>query len=226
MKEFLKNIAFRYTKLGAPKYEYNVEPEQLAEIISSIVHLGKKKNNLNLLEIGVARGMTTRFIAEHVQRNNLTTKFYCLDTFSSFTTDDLNFETTHREKNLNELRGFGYNDFEVWKQNFSKFEFANAIQCDAGKFNFHKIEGGIDFVFLDVDLYQPTINSLRNMKNHLNNDAIILVDDVADNNSWDGAFEAFFEFVREENVKYEIIGNKCGKIVWNDKNFSTNETSS
>ena len=117
---------------------------------------------------------------------------------------------------LSELSGFAYNDFEVWKRNFSKFEFINAIQCDAGKFDFQKIEGGVDFVFLDVDLYQPTINSLRNMKNYLNKGAILLVDDVADNNRWDGAFEAFFEFVKEEDVKYELIGNKCGKIIWNN----------
>ena len=95
MKELLKKIAFRHTAMGTPKYEYNVEPEQLAEIISSIVHLGGKKNNLNLFEIGVARGMTTRFIAEHVMTNKLNAKFYCLDTFSSFTTDDLNFETVN-----------------------------------------------------------------------------------------------------------------------------------
>lgn len=217
MKEFLKKIAFRYTSFGAPKYEYNIEPEQLAEIISSIVHLGKNNKNLNLFEIGVARGMTTRFIAEHVARNRLNAKFYCLDTFSSFTTDDLNFETAHRGKSLSELNGFAYNDFEVWKRNFSKYKFIHAIQCDASKFDFQMIEGGIDFVFLDVDLYQPTINSLRNMKNYLNKGAILLVDDVADNNKWDGAFEAFFKFVEEEDIKYELIGNKCGKITWNEK---------
>lgn len=214
-KEFSKKMAFRYTKFGAPRYEYNIEPIQLSEIISSITSLEKRKDNLNLLEIGVARGMTTRFIAQHITKSRLNANFYCLDTFSSFTTEDLNFEKEHRGKSLNDLYGFAYNDFEVWKRNFSGFEFITAIQCDASKFDFETIDGGIDFVFLDVDLYRPTIKSLRNMKNHLNKGSIILVDDVADNNRWDGAYQAFFEFVEEEKVQYELIGNKCGKIIWN-----------
>jgi len=214
MNEFLKKLAYRYTNLGTPSYAYNLEPLQLAEIISSIVSLSGKKDHLVLLEIGVARGMTTRFISEHISLNRLEVEYYCLDTFSSFTQEDLEFEEAHRGKSLSELRGFSYNDFSTWKRNFSKFPFINAIQCDVGNFDFGCIPNGIDFVLLDVDLYLPTIKALRNMKEFLNDEAVILVDDVKDNNRWDGAYEAFFEFVKEEKLHYEIIGNKCGKITW------------
>ncbi|MBO9477710.1 class I SAM-dependent methyltransferase [Shimia sp. R11_0] len=214
IKEFIKKLAFRHTNFGAPKYSYNIEPEQLAEIISSIVALSKRGHPLNLLEIGVARGMTTRFIAEHIEKNRLDVAFYCLDTFSSFTAEDVDYEIQNRGKSRGELAGFSYNDFETWKRNFSEYDFVKAIQCDVADFDFAEIEGGIDFVFLDVDLYQPTLKALRNMRGYLNAGAIILVDDVADNNSWDGAFEAFFEFVKEEGIDYEVVGNRCGKIIW------------
>ena len=214
LKEYIKKLVFRHTKLGVPRYSYNVEPEQLAEIISGIVSLSKNREKLNLLEIGVARGMTTRFIAEHIVRNKLAANFYCLDTFSSFTKSDLDHEIQQRGKDPSELNGFAYNDFQIWKRNFSEFEFIKAIKCDVGQFDFSNVVGGIDLVFLDVDLYLPTLKALRNMKNFLNDGAIVLVDDVADNNRWDGAFEAFFEFVSETGLDYQLVGNKCGKIIW------------
>lgn len=215
VKEILKKFVYRYTKFGKPVFPYNLEPQQLSEIIKSIVDLSRTKDNLVLFEIGVARGMTTRFIAEHISLNNLDVEYYCIDTFSSFTTHDLNYETSHRGKSLSELSGFSYNDFSTWKRNLSEFAFINAIQCDVSTFDFNSVENKIDFVLLDVDLYLPTINALRSMKDYLSNGAIILVDDVANNNRWDGAYEAFFEFIEEEKLNFEIIGNKCGKIIWN-----------
>ena len=134
---------------------------------------------MNIFEIGVARGMTTRFIAEHIKSADTPINFYCLDTFSSFTEGDLDYEIKYRGKSSRELVGFGYNDFEIWKRNFSDYDFVKAIQCDAGSFDFSNIDGGVDFVFLDVDLYQPTFKVLNNIKDFLNEGAIILVDDVS-----------------------------------------------
>ena len=43
-------------------------------------------------------------------------------------------------------------------------------------------------------------------------DSVIIVDDVKDNNEWDGAFQAFMEFVNGKKLNYYLIGNKCGVI--------------
>jgi hypothetical protein len=40
----------------------------------------------------------------------------------------------------------------------------------------------------------------------------IIVDDVVDNNQWDGAYQAFMEFVNENKLNYYLVGNKCGVI--------------
>ena len=214
MKELIKKFAFKYTRFGAPHYSYNVEPLQLAQIILSIEALSEQKDKLNIFEIGVARGMTSRFIAEHIVKTDSVVNFYCIDTFASFTKSDLAHEISNRGKSRGELKGFAYNDFDIWRRNFRGFSFVKPVQIDAGAFDFSSIEGGIDFIFLDVDLYQPTIKVLRNSMSFLNDGAIILVDDVKDNNSWDGAYQAFFEFVREYKLEHQIIGNKCGKIIW------------
>ena len=162
VKEFLKKVAFRYSKLGAPRYEYNLEPSQLAEIVSSLSLLCEQSKKINILEIGVARGMPTRFIVEHINTSGYKVDFFCLDTFSSFTEDDKEYELKKRGKVKRDLMGFSYNDFFVWKKNFKEYPFVKPIKCDAGDFDFSVIEGGIDFIFLDVDLYQPTIKVLRN----------------------------------------------------------------
>jgi len=209
IKEILKKFLFRYTKVGAPKYSYNLEPLQLAEIINS---LEKVKNIEGIIcEIGVARGMTTRFICEYLKNSKQSTKFYCIDTFNSFTKEDIQHEVEKREKSKSELTGFGYNNYEVWKKNFKEFSFVKAIKHDVKNFNFKEIKP-IKFVLLDVDLYLPTLSSLNNLKNNMTKGSILMVDDVCKDNSWDGADQAFHEFVKQHSLKFKIIGKKCGII--------------
>ena len=70
----------------------------------------------------------------------------------------------------------------------------------------------IKLVFLDVDLYLPTIKALRRIFSLLEEDGVIIVDDVMENNTWDGAYQAYMEFCKELNITPEIIGNKSGII--------------
>ena len=127
VKEFVKKLAFRYTKFGKPNYPYNVEPIQLSTIIMEIERL--KDFDGCICEIGVARGMTTRFIAEHIRYQKIENKnmYFALDTFNSFIGSDLTYEIDKRGKSLRDLRGFEYNSFEKWKNNFSKLQRAFSI---------------------------------------------------------------------------------------------------
>ena len=65
IKEFFKKLIFRYTNFGAPKYEYCIEPIQLTTLINLFEEL--KNTNGCLVEVGVARGQTTKFLAQHIQ---------------------------------------------------------------------------------------------------------------------------------------------------------------
>ena len=46
----------------------------------------------------------------------------------------------------------------------------------------------------------------------MNKGGILMVDDVRENNSWDGANQAFNEFVNENSLKFKLVGKKCGVI--------------
>ena len=210
-KELFKKLVFRYTKFGRPYYPYNVEPIQLSIIINEIEKL--KDLNGCICEIGVARGMTTRFIAEHIRNQNIEEKnmVFAIDTFNSFIESDLSFEVDKRGKSLKDLKGFEYNSFDVWKNNFSEFNFVKAIQADCSDFEYQSVSP-IKVCFIDVDLYLPTKKALVKIYEATINGGVIIVDDVMDNSTYDGAYQAYIEFCDEYNLQANIIGNKCGLI--------------
>jgi hypothetical protein len=194
-----------------PKYPFLVDPIQLATLVFEIDRL--KNTSGAIAEIGVARGMTTRFVCEHLVKSGYTDQeLYAIDTFASFRDNDIDHEVVHRGKRKGDLQGhFGYNDFEVWKRHFSPFPFVKAIQDDCATFDYATI-APIKLVFLDVDLYLPTRRALPRIYEHICEGGIILVDDVLNDSSYDGAFQAYMEFCDELKIGPDIIGNKCGII--------------
>jgi Methyltransferase domain len=209
VREKIKSFAFKYTKLGAPKYEYCIEPIQLATLINEFENTTALTGSI--VEIGVARGMTTRFMCEHIVRQGLdmATKYFAIDTFNSFLESDVDHEVNARGKNSKDLTGFGYNDFAVWKQNFTEFPFVRAMQEDCAKVDYSLI-GPIRLAFLDVDLYLPTKAALPLIWEQLQVGGVIVVDDVQDKSVYDGAYQAYIEFCSAHNLTPQVIGNRCG----------------
>jgi O-methyltransferase len=210
IREFAKKLAFRYAGMGAPEYPYIVEPIQLATFVNE---LDRVKNVLgSIIEVGVSRGMTTRFLCEHlVASEREHEQFHAIDTFDSFLSKDVDFEVKHRGKRPSEIWGFGYIDYESWKRNFRKFGFLTAHKADCSTFDYASI-APIKFVFLDVDLYLATKAALDRIYPHLANGGAILVDDVMQPSRWDGAFQAYSEFCDEMGLPFQQIGKKMGII--------------
>ena len=211
-KEIAKKIAFQYLGIGKPDYPYMLDPIQLSFMIQEIDKLYEKlKRPLHIYEIGVARGMTTAFLASHITFEQLPHKLTCIDTFSGFTNSDLSHEISERGKKKKDLLGFAYNDYHVWLKNFSSFDFVDPIKCDISNYIISKNQD-VDIVLADVDLYIPTKNILEKFYKPLSNDGLIVVDDVKENSCWDGAHEAYHEFCRNNKLDPELIGRKCGII--------------
>jgi hypothetical protein len=207
-----KTFFFRYTPLGRPSYSYNLEPIQLAEIINQIERL--KNLDGNILEVGVARGMTTKFALTHLHLNGglSSGKYIALDTFNSFSNDDLNYEVSKRGKRLWELKGFSYISLKSWKKNFQNEELLQIVQSDCKIYDYSKISP-IKFALLDVDLYLPTLAALESIYKELITSGAILIDDCKDDVLYDGAFMATKEFCKKYNLEYERIGAKGALIV-------------
>ena len=210
-KEAAKSLVFRYTNLGVPKYSYNIEPAQLALLVNELDRLRDTKGNI--VEIGVARGLTTRFLCQHIVNEKLenTLALYAVDTFNSFVPAHLDFEVKERGKSLSDLRGFAYNDYDVWRRNFAAYPFVKAIQGDCAALDYTRL-APIKLALLDVDLYLPTKATLPKVFDALVDGGVILVDDVLNSSTYDGAYQAYVEFCAVRGIAPRIIGNKCGVI--------------
>jgi O-methyltransferase len=208
-REFVKKLIFRHTPFGAPAYPYTSDPLELALLVMEMERLRGRPGIV--LEVGVARGMTTRFLAEHSRRSTRD-KIVALDTFNSFTKRDLDYEVQHRGKRPAEMVGFGYNDFEAWKRNFRDLASIVApIQADCSEFDYTSL-GPIKLAYLDVDLYLLTKAALPKIYAGLIPGGAIFVDDVAAvNGGYDGAYQAYMEFCRDSDIQPNING-KCGQI--------------
>ncbi len=208
IRQFAMKLAFRYTRLRTPAYPYLVEPVQLATLVFELDRI--KNLPGSILEVGVAWGMTTRFICEHLEAcGRGSERFYAIDTFESFTPRDVGFEIEHRGKTRAQVSGFGYIDFASWKRNFRGFEFLTAVKADCSTFDYSTVSP-IKLAFLDVDLYLPTRNALREIYANLVEGGVLLVDDVLQPSRWDGAYQAYLEFCQERKLPFQVIGNKMG----------------
>ncbi len=210
LRNFARKLAYRYTRLGAPAYPYIVEPIQLATLVSEIERL--KDTAGSILEVGVAWGMTSRFLCEHLAAcGRPWERFYAIDTFDSFQPRDVEFEIKHRGKTRAQVSGFEYLDFNAWKRNFRGFRFLTAFKADCSVFDYVKV-APVKLAFVDVDLYLPTRGALQKIYAHLCEGGAILVDDVMQPSRWDGAWQAYSEFCSETGLCPQVIGNKMGVI--------------
>jgi hypothetical protein len=210
IRSFAMKLAFRYTRLGAPAYPYIVEPIQLATLVSELDRV--KDIPGSIIEVGVAWGMTTRFVCEHLVASGRNNERFCaIDTFESFPKRDVEFEVKHRGKTREQVSGFDYLNFEVWKRNFRKFKFLTAFKADCATFDYSLVSP-IKLAFLDVDLYLATRSALKQIYERLSEGGVLLVDDVMQPSRWDGAFQAYKEFCAEAGLPFQVIGNKMGVI--------------
>ena len=210
IREFAKRLAFRYTRLGAPDYPYIIEPVQLATLVNELDRV--REISGSIIEVGVARGMTTRFICEHlVASGRESEQVYAIDTFDSFCPRDVDFEVKHRGKTPQDVSGFGYINYDSWRRNFREFKFLTACKADCSTFDYASI-APIKWVFLDVDLYLPTKNALKQIYRYMSVGGVAMIDDVLQPCRWDGAYQAYKEFCDEQKLPFQMIGNKMGII--------------
>jgi len=209
LREFAKKIAFRHFGIGKPRYPFGIEPILLGRLLSHIERIDDPDQSL--VEAGVASGMTTRFLVEHLRVLGKKNRIYAIDTFAGFIDEHAAFEVTHRAKSNRDMQVFKYNDYNIWKRNFQNFPAVVPIKSDIGEFDFSRV-APIGLFLLDVDLYLPTKMALENVVPHMSADGAIYVDDVQDQNIWDGAYQAFVEFTRDSGLRHEFIGRKSGII--------------
>jgi Methyltransferase domain len=162
------------------------------EHVFEVMNLKHKENTL-WLEFGVFSGRTINYI-------------------SKFTADKV----------------YGFDSFEglpeTWRPGFEKGVFNkngnlpdvnSNVELIKGWFNetlpdFIKSQNKkVSFLHIDCDLYSSAKYILNTLKDHLDNDCVVIFDELVNYPGFDGdtgELKAFYEFINENIVDYEWIG--------------------
>jgi hypothetical protein len=166
--------------------------------------------------VGVYRGHTTMFLNAHMNAEGIDKPYYALDTFSGFVPDQLEHE--RRERNKGAFIGAMRTAFADHSKTLFDRQFAasgvrrvRSIQADAASFDYASI-APLSFVLLDVDLYVPILRALEKLVPLMQPGGVIVVDDCAPNDLYDGALHAYNEFTAASGLPPKIVHSKLGVI--------------
>ncbi|MBW3625427.1 MAG: TylF/MycF family methyltransferase, partial [Armatimonadetes bacterium] len=195
----------RYTS----HYPYQYTPNQLGFLIQCLDRTSHLPGPV--LEVGCFRGATTVWLNRHMDEKGYKNSYIALDTFSGFTSHDLRHEIDHRGKPEELKKSFSHNHQswfnEVMREN--NCSRVQSVRTDASTFDYPE---DISFALIDMDLYLPVQNVLSLIYERLSYEGIIIVDDCQSHPMFDGALQAYQEFVTERGLKSDISHGKLGVI--------------
>ena len=211
IKEVLSNTRLRSYYL--PKFSYNFTASQLCALCKFIEDTRSVEGAI--AEIGCFNGSTTVFLNKYIDAQNIEKKYYALDTFKGFVVEDIAVEVGERSKSLGQFTAAFTENKKKWFDGTMKYNNIKrviSIESDVNKYDLTSL-APLSFVLLDVDLYRPIKKALPELYKALSPNGIIVVDDCYPlNDRWDGADQAYKEFMKEINQPYTIIQNKLGVI--------------
>jgi len=168
----------------------------------------------SIAEVGVAAGMTTIFLNNYMDAQEIDKTYYAIDTFSGFVAKDVEFERAHRGKKRERYSSFQVNkktwfDASMQQNGITR---VHSIEADVNEYDLASL-GPLSFALLDVDLYRPMKKALKELYSVLSPGGMIVVDDCDSSNvKWDGSDQAYKEFMEELGLAPEIFHQKLGII--------------
>jgi hypothetical protein len=165
------------------------------------------------VEVGCALGHTTVFLNKHLDFLGVEKPYYAIDTFSGFTEADVGFEVRNRAKQKDHYKGYSINKKKWVDATLAANSITRVvtIEADVNQYNFSPL-GEISFALIDVDLYQPVQAALKGIFPLLAPGGLIVVDDCAANNRYDGSLQAYQEFVAGRSLPAEVVLGRLGLI--------------
>jgi hypothetical protein len=208
-------VRSRLRRRFLPRYVYNFDAAQLVYLCQAL----EQTRNIPgaVVEIGVAGGETTLFLNNYLDARNITKEYLAVDTFDGFMNSDIELEVSARGKRASDYRGV--DGFHVNKRSWYDATMqmngvtrVRSIPADVNELDLSSL-GAIAFCLLDVDLYRPTKNALPQVYQALAAGGLIIVDDCSpDDPRWDGALQAYSEFMHELGRPGEIVHRKLGVV--------------
>jgi O-methyltransferase len=187
------------------------EPKQLVFLTEYVRAAGSVPGCF--VEAGCAYGATTVFLNKFMNGEGIERDYYAIDTFSGFVDEHVEHETRNRSKPVSLKNHFTENT-KAWFDRsmiLHGVKRVKSVESDVTKFDFSAV-APIAFCLLDVDLYKPINDVLPKIYRAMSPGGIIVVDDCKAAELWDGALQAYEDFVRQKGLSNEITAEKLGII--------------
>lgn len=198
-----------------PRYGYSFNAVQLTFLCECLQRTRSVPGSI--VEVGTAAGRTALFLNNYLTAAGIEKPYIAVDTFSGFVQRDIEYEVRTRGKHeydYHGIRGFRDNK-QSWfdaTMRRHKFSHVRSIRADVNDYDLRTL-GTISFCLLDVDLYRPMKKALSELYESLSVGGIIVVDDAsADDARFDGALQAYREFMHSIHQPEQIVHTKLGLV--------------
>ena len=173
-------------------------------LIQVVKHVLNEKKIYNFVECGCWLGHSSHIISELLYKKKFKKKFYIFDSFeglSEFSKEDKYYYNKSKKSKENIKKQFVSNEEFVKNNVLKKFKFVNTykgwIPDRFGEIKNKKFS----FVHIDVDLYKPTLDSLKFFYPKLVKGGIILCDDY-NSSAFPGAKLAWDNFFSKKKYSF------------------------
>lgn len=202
-----------FRRLAFPTYVYEFTPPQLCFLCQCIEDTRDVKGDI--LEVGCHTGATTIFLNKYLDAQKISKDYHAIDTFSGFVAEDVDFEVANRSKTPGLYAGRFIANKKKWFDDTMRrhrMTRVRSIQADVNEFDLTRL-GPVSFALLDVDLYRPIRNALHQLYGALTPGGVIVVDDCDPAHiRWDGAAQAYNEFMEETKLPARTLHQKLGVL--------------
>ena len=197
--------------LMLPEYRYWVDPGTLSAMVELIA--STRDSGAAVVEVGVGRGFTSVFLLEHLRTSGDPRSLTLVDTFTGFTQGSIGYEIGKRGKRVSDLTDYSYGSREVFEFGISRLGCSayRIVADDCTKVDWKAI-GPIGALLLDVDLYQPTRETLEIVWPLVIPGGGIVVDDCIEPHWADGALQAYREFIEARDLPFHRVGGRGGLL--------------
>ncbi len=214
-KDFVvKQLMYRLPpRLGGTKYRFGIDPAELACLVRVIDENKDSGKRGAVCEIGVDCGRTSIFLLEHMRSTGNSAPVAFVDTFSGFTQRSITYEVLQRGKKRSEIDRFKSGSPVLFERHLRRLGYDNfkIIVGDCEDVDWKSI-APIAVVLLDVDLYLPTKNTLEKIWPYIIPGGACLVDDCKEGGPFDGALQAYSEFIKKRHLPFIRVGNNGGLL--------------
>ena len=193
-------------KSKSEKSDNTLKQLRFYSLLRVVENVMKSKNIQNFAECGCWKGHSTYSISKILEKNNFKNRFFVFDSFEGGLSDknskDINKNRYNQNiKEAKVQKNYFYSNYNEVKDLLKKFEFIkiykNWIPVD-----FIKVSTlSFSFVHLDIDLYEPTFESLSFFYPRMTDGGIIVCDDY-NSSDFPGATRAVNEFIIKNKVSF------------------------